>query len=117
MRGRGGGVERVLYDGLRGVVEQAIQVNLNYKKAKRTNATATPIVRDIALRDVQIKTTGEGSKGSVPVVLCEGLKESPVQNITSSNVTMMGATGEKQECKYCEGHTGDGTTPALCVQH
>lgn len=50
-RGRGGGVERVLYERISGVVEQAIQINLVYKKkTEPTNASATPVVRDITVR-------------------------------------------------------------------
>jgi exo-poly-alpha-galacturonosidase len=122
MRGRGGGVERVLYESMSGVVQQAIQINLVYKKAKETNATATPIVRDITVRNMELEATGEGKKGSLPIVLCDGLSESAIQNLTVSNVTLtrsswttVGKKKSKQECKHCEGHVGGGTTPALCI--
>lgn len=115
MRGRGGGVERVLYEDLRGVVEQAIQINLVYKKAKLTNATATPIVRDITVRNLQIEATGQGSKGPLPIVDCDGLEESPVENLTVSNVILLGGAGKKQTCKYCEGRAVGHTTPSLCL--
>lgn len=117
MRGRGGGVERVLYEDLSGVVEQAIQINLVYKKAKSTNATATPIVRDIALRNVQIETTGQGSKGSLPIVFCDGLPESPVDNLTTKDVILLRGAGKKQECKHCEGRATGHTTPPLCMSN
>ena len=115
MRGRGGGVERVLYEGISGVVEQAIQINLVYKKAKQTNASATPVIRDILVRNMQIETTAEGKKGPEPVVVCDGLSESKVHNLTVSNVTLVGGVGKKQECKHCEGSVGGGTSPPLCV--
>ena len=57
----------------------------------------------------------QGKKGSLPVVLCDGLSESVVENLTVSNVTLVGGGGKKQECKHCGGSVGGGTTPPLCI--
>ena len=65
-----------------------------------------------------IETTGEGSrpsKGALPVVVCDGLPDSVVRNLTVSNVTLVGGAGKKQECHLCQGRVSD-TTPPLCVQ-
>jgi polygalacturonase len=42
MRGRGGGIEDVLYENLQGSVESAIQITLNYHTTPATNLSATP---------------------------------------------------------------------------
>ena len=46
---------------------QALQINLNYKKTKPTNVSATPIFRDITVQDVHVSSNGS-------VILCDGLE-------------------------------------------
>lgn len=53
MRGRGGGVEAVVYENLTGVVRSSIQLTLNYHSAGPTNVTATPVLRNVTLRDLR----------------------------------------------------------------
>lgn len=103
-RGRGGGVERVSYGGARGTVDQAIQINLNYKKRRKTNASATPIIRNIDISDFTLRTTGSA-------VLCAGLVDSIVTNISVSNISITGSLSES--CMDCEG-TETRTSPKLC---
>ena len=51
-RGRGGGAEHVLFQGITGNVGTALQINMGYgKQVERTNASATPQFRDIMVRD------------------------------------------------------------------
>ena len=109
MRGRGGGAERILYERITGnVIGQAIQINLNYKKTKTTNASATPIFRDIVIRDVQVSSNGS-------VILCNGLKDSAIQNLSVTNVTVDGAgSAAAQDCDYCNGSQLD-ASPKLCI--
>jgi exo-poly-alpha-galacturonosidase len=110
MRGRGGGVERILYENITGQVSQAIQINLNYKKAKKTNASATPIVRNIVVRDVSVVSTDSA-------ILCDGLSDSAIQNLSISYVTVTATNGNSssldQNCKYCNGHDLH-TVPEFC---
>ena len=116
MRGRGGGVERVSYERISGDVEEVLQINLAYKHARKTNASATPVVRDISLTDSVLTVSGRSSKGKeVPIVLCEGLDDSVVSNLTVGNLTLAGRVDGKQQCKYCEGRQ-ETTTPKLCVK-
>ena len=74
MRGRGGGVEDVVYENLWGSVEGGIQITLNYQSAEKTNATATPAIRRITVRDVVL----DAKKSFLE---CDGLDDSPVSGI------------------------------------
>ena len=114
MRGRGGGAERLLYERISGnLIGQAIQINLNYKKTKPTNASATPVFRDITVRNIAVSTNG------TQIMLCDGLKDSPILNLTLQNVTIAGDGGSEeggnQECDYCKG-SQNLTAPKLCVK-
>lgn len=87
MRGRGGGIEDVLYQNLHGSVESAIQITLNYHTTPATNASATPTIRDITLKDISVEAT----KGSD--LTCDGLDDSLITGITfqvrtSYNITI-----------------------------
>ena len=93
-----------------------LQVNLGYKNARKTNASATPVVRDISLTDSVLRVSGRSSKGKeVPIVLCQGLDESVISNLTVENLTLAGRVDGKQQCKHCEGRQ-EMTTPKLCVK-
>ena len=88
------------------VAEQPIQITLNYKKAKRINATATPTFRDITLRDIKVQATGSS-------ILCDGLDDSVIRNLTVTDVTITGNTSA-ESCDYCQG-TQSGVSPKLCI--
>jgi polygalacturonase len=114
MRGRGGGIEHVLYENITGSVQQAIQITLNYKKnAKPTNASATPIIRNVTIRNVNVAATES-------TILCDGLPDSVIQNLTVDNLTVVGAGGgapskRLQKCEHCTGEQED-THPKLCIK-
>jgi hypothetical protein len=56
MRGRGGGVEDVLYENLTGVAEGAVQLTLQYSgDPPPTNNSATPVLRGITVRNVIVE--------------------------------------------------------------
>lgn len=105
MRGRGGGIENVLYQNMSGSVEQAVSISLNYHTADPTNASATPIFRNITIADVQFKA---GSDGFLD---CEGLDDSEVTQVQMRNVKVTGS--DKQKCSYCKGDSKD-TSPKPC---
>jgi polygalacturonase len=105
-RGRGGGAERLLFQGIRGDVLTAIQINMEYKKAKPTNASATPLFRDITVRDV-IVTSADAA------IVCDGLPEAPVTGLVVENVTVTGKVG--QTCLNCFG-SQKATDPQLCMR-
>ena len=111
MRGRGGGVERVMYENVSGVVEQAIQITLEYhKKSTKTNASATPIVRDIFVRNVAVTAT-------TSAIVCDGLPDSPITNLTLANVSITGVgSTAKQVCDHCDG-AFMWTHPKLCIKN
>lgn len=53
-RGRGGGIEDVLYSNLSGSTSAGIQINTHYGTSPPTNVSATPVVRRITIRDVSV---------------------------------------------------------------
>jgi polygalacturonase len=106
-RGRGGGAERLIFQGIRGDVLTAIQINMEYKSSKPTNASATPLFRDITVRDVVV-TTADAA------IMCDGLPEAPVSGLVVENVTIAGKVG--QTCLNCFGSQKD-THPQLCMQN
>jgi hypothetical protein len=107
MRGRGGGVEDVLYENLTGSVVSAIQLTLNYQKASPTNVTATPELRGITVRNVHV----EVSKSNLD---CEGLAESVIQGIVFDNVTVTGKEAKKFMCSECRITADPLTDPQPC---
>jgi polygalacturonase len=52
-RGRGGGIERVVYEDLSGHTNGGIQLNTHYGTAPPTNVSATPVIRNITVRNVR----------------------------------------------------------------
>ena len=70
-RGRGGGVEDVLYSNMSGKVESGIQLTLNYHKVDKTNDTATPEMRRITIRDLHLQAKS--------YLQCDGLDDSEVR--------------------------------------
>ena len=91
MRGRGGGVEDVLYENMWGECNSGIQLTLHYGSAAPTNNSATPEMRDITLKDIAVKA------GSY--LTCDGLPESMISGISFDNVTVTGKGG--QDCSEC----------------
>eukprot|EP01065_Artemidia_motanka_P027529 TRINITY_DN32717_c0_g1_i1.p1 TRINITY_DN32717_c0_g1~~TRINITY_DN32717_c0_g1_i1.p1 ORF type:complete len:456 (+),score=140.37 TRINITY_DN32717_c0_g1_i1:57-1370(+) len=102
-RGRGGGIEDVLYDGLVGSSNEALQFTLHYCEAPPTNTSATPTIRDITVRNVVLQ--------SKDYMECDGLTDSEITGITLHNVTVTGSTEEK--CTCCS-ITADGVSPKPC---
>lgn len=95
MRGRGGGVENVVYEGLRGSVNSAVQLTLNYNSASPTNDSATPVLRNVTIRNLALEAT-EGN------LQCDGLSDSIISGITFDNVTITGkGVHESATCKEC----------------
>ena len=106
-RGRGGGVEGVLYEGLRGEAHRAIELTLLYEEANATNTTATPVIRDVVVRDVKLSSS--------LYLTCEGLSDSPISNITLDGVHVhsLVTKGPIQDCGHCTGTTSN-TEPDPC---
>ena len=104
-RGRGGGVENVLYDGMTGSVGEAIQLTLDYCKSAPTNVTATPLIRNVTLRNINLTATSQ-------YLTCEGLSDSPIQDITLENVWV--SNKDKQDCGQCSGAVKGHVSPRPC---
>ena len=104
MRGRGGGVEDVLYQNMTGDAIGGVQLTLNYHTTPGpTNDTATPVLRRITVRDLHVRTTKS-------FLDCEGLPESPITGIVFDNVTVTGSSSQK--CSECIIAAGGGSSPA-----
>lgn len=95
-RGRGGGVEDVVYERLRGSVRAAIQLTLNYGGSEPpTNHSATPVLRNVTIRNVALEAT----RGNLD---CDGLSDSSISGITFDNVTITGeGTHKSATCRAC----------------
>lgn len=102
MRGRGGGIEDILYQNLTGKVEAGLQMTLNYHTSKKTNSTATPEIRGITIRDVHVSQGGTWLD-------CEGLDDSEIEDITFENVVVKG--GSKEKCSHCKIKIDSQTSP------
>lgn len=104
MRGRGGGVEDVTYENLKVTVVGGVQLTLNYHVADRTNSTATPVIRRITIRNVDVSAEKSG-------VSCDGLSDSLISGIILENVTIRGKGAEKDECSNCHFDSTSGSKP------
>jgi polygalacturonase len=104
-RGRGGGVEDVVYENLWGSVQGGIQITLNYHSTDKTNATATPTIRRVTVRDVVLD-----AKSSF--LDCDGLDDSEISGIEFHNVTISGSS--KQTCDKCQIHAEETTPSPKC---
>ena len=108
MRGRGGGVEDVVYENLRGDAKAGISLNLNYHTAPKTNATATPIMRRITVRNVSVRVDESAYE-------CLGLSDSKIEDIVFKDVQITGKGAENQECSECAiKHDGDTKPKPKC---
>lgn len=106
-RGRGGGVDSVLYQNLQGSAGEAISLTLDYSKVAPTNITATPVIRNIAIRDLRIEA-------SESFMDCTGLDDSVITGVAMRNVTVLNE--KKQGCGFCKVQASD-VTPTPCGSH
>ncbi len=84
---------QVLYKNLTGSVINGIQLTLNYHTAPPTNVSATPEMRRITITDLHVKADSS-------FLLCDGLSDSKIQQISFNNVTVTGNSGQK--CDMCK---------------
>ena len=96
-----------MYENLEGTTIGGIQLTLNYKQADPTNASATPEIRRITVRNVHIRTSS--SDGDSDGLLCDGLNDSVIEDIVFDNVTITGNT--KQKCEQCAIKAINGCSP------
>ena len=89
-RGRGGGVEGVLYENLSGAVDEAISLTLDYETYPPTNDTATPVLRDIVVRNVTLDA-------SKIYLTCDGLVDSPITGVRLEDVRVTGQSKQSRE--------------------
>ena len=94
----------MVYSNLTGSASGAIQLTLNYHSGvPPTNASATPVLRGITIRDVHVKT-------SRSFLECNGIPESPIAGIVFENVVVTGSS--KETCSSCT-IAASATSPAL----
>ena len=87
-------------------VGQAISITLQYQYAPPTNASATPVFRDIAILDY----VSDNTVGSAGEFLC--LPESPCYNMTLVDVAVNGA--QEYQCEDAYG-TMSSVDPIACL--
>jgi len=102
MRGRGGGIQDILYQNLTGKVISGLQLTLNYHDTQPTNWTATPELNGITIKDVHVKASDSSLE-------CNGLSDSEIHGITFENVVVTGAS--KESCSYCKIKFDSQTSP------
>merc|ERR1719203_1833553 len=98
----------VLYERLRGEADLAIELTLLYEHGGGyTNASATPVLRDVTVRDVQLAAR--------EYLTCEGLGDSPISAIALDGVHVhaLASKGAVQDCGHCSGNASD-TAPHPC---
>lgn len=121
-RGRGGGAEDILYENLHGATQGGIQLTSNYDPGlPATNLSATPVIRRITLRNVTAHTNGCTGPliSSTPVcaLSCEGLSDSPIQEVIFDGVRVVappGSGGDRQHCSMCHVFGSD-SWPSPCA--
>jgi polygalacturonase len=114
-RGRGGTIanitwRRVLLKDTR----QCILVDIGTAGLNRTNASATPTVRDILFEDVHC------AKGTTASYTLSGLPEAPVEAMSFVNVTMAADTVKGQaacEAVQCSCDQLTSPCPSCCKRH
>ena len=92
-RGRGGVVSGISYRNIsmRNIATDCIRLNLNYHPdINRTNASATPVFKDILLalllENIECTVNGGSRSAGGSSYLIEGLPESQIRNLTLRNV-------------------------------
>lgn len=121
-RGRGGGAEDIMYENLHGATQGGIQLTSNYDPGlPATNLSATPVIRRITLRNVTAHTNGCTGPliSSTPVcaLSCEGLSDSPIQEVIFDGVRVVappGSGGDRQHCSMCHVFGSD-SWPSPCT--
>jgi len=106
-RGRGGGIEDVLYQNLTGSVVSAIQITENYKTESPTNISATPTIRRITVKDITVDASSSNLD-------CEGLPDSLIEAIVFENVVVTGHGMSKSKCQQCTIDAHGTTPPPKC---
>ena len=115
-RGRGGVVSGIVFENIRGHdALYGIEFYMYYSKDENrpptNNATTTPVVKDIVVRDVQLK--GIHREGFI----IAGLPESPFANLVFENVHLSGIDGDNWKCnkfKQCS-YPGDGCATVASI--
>lgn len=103
-RGRGGVVSGITFQNIQAKdLTEMISMTLNYHKGLApTNATATPVLRDVMLRNITF-VSGESAG------LIDGLPESHIRNVTLMNVVFPPHV-KFSLCDYVDQGTCEGTT-------
>jgi len=103
-RGRGGVVSGITFQNIQAKdLNEMISITLNYHKGLApTNATATPMLRDVMLRNITF-VSGESAG------LIDGLPESHIWNVTLKNVVFPPGVNFSL-CDYVDQGTCEGTT-------
>eukprot|EP00929_Paragymnodinium_shiwhaense_P076197 TRINITY_DN39134_c0_g1_i1.p1 TRINITY_DN39134_c0_g1~~TRINITY_DN39134_c0_g1_i1.p1 ORF type:complete len:464 (-),score=38.57 TRINITY_DN39134_c0_g1_i1:50-1441(-) len=109
MRGRGGGVENVLYQNLTGFSNQAIQLTLHYGDVPPTNASATPSFSNIIIRDVRLE-----ADNAQKFILCEGLEDSVITGVALEHSEILTPKYSTMSCSHCVGTATPDTLPTPC---
>lgn len=106
-RGRGGVVSGVTYRNISmyGIINQCIYMTMFYVAGiDPTNATATPVWRDIVLEDIYCDSAGSS-------YLIDGLPEQQIANLQLRNVVLGTGVGHEQTCENVDCHCDTATSP------
>ena len=87
---------------------RGISLNLNYHTVPKTNATATPVLRRITVRNVSVRVEESAYE-------CLGLDDSKIEDIVFEDVQITGKGAGTQSCHECAiQHDGDTTPTPKC---
>merc|ERR1712129_76897 len=91
---------------------------MNYHVVNQTNATATPLVRDLLLENIYClgADTSGSPNGTRTSFRIDGLPESPIQNLQLRNVTIAGEVGPEFNCTAVDCTCDEATNvcPSCC---
>ena len=109
MRGRGGVVEDIVFRNMFAAnVQQMVSLTLNYHTEPPTNASATPVFRNILLQNVTFTGTGSGGE-------FDGLDDSIITNVTLIDVNF---NGQKVDtCQFAKGTCQNVSPCPPCFQN
>ena len=113
-RGRGGVVSGVTYRNIhmRSIAGECVQVTLNYHSGLApTNATATPVFRDLVFENVLCERGGAS-------YFLDGLPEQSILNLSLVNVTMGAKVGKEAACRHvvCSCDALTAPCPSCCTK-
>lgn len=115
-RGRGGAVRGITYRrvALSSIVQQCVQITLNYSNSylPATNATATPVFEDLLLDNVSCTSASNS-------YLLQGLPESPIRGLRLRAVRIGPRVGGEAACEHverCVCEQGTTPCPSCCAQ-